>query len=1039
VRDYLRWCRYCWGDAASRAPSAQRIESLLISLKDLRDALDLANTKNPPNFADLQRIHDDIERQLAQGVDELASSPYEPGDSERITALLKTALLSGEQRAKCIAARIEADAELMRGFETSPASSAIAAPQINTARAALAVDQLKVERMALEMFSPAAQEQTSDWSDLAQADSNTIVEASNALGDWLFNLNSIITANAKANSNLSDPSRRTQRFEQLRRAGEGLYLVDASDVNTMSAEESSVIQQVRNAVWYDLLRSLRERFVHAQADASTGEVETLRQLANRCGTLASKIPGQPEIANVEAPQLAIQVSTSAAELVAVDEATINFIVQSFGYDGPVWVVAQYDPNAIAVTGVNWTILDQEEVIDALIDEASTGNPGYPYWPQGRQNITETMTLTTGQTRELGVKVRRLSNARGDTTLVLKAIGDQNYIRQQIPVHLPGRQDLEISVAGARSIRRKLESKTGLFANRTQELTIYIKNTGTKERSVVASIYAPQQVVKATIPTGSLEATAAGQILQRIGAKSGIALGSLPLKLTPGSAPQALHFDFQTPENKMLLGASPQDGPIKLNLPYGLLLDIVDSEKGEHTIRWFQFEVWRPHTFLKSWANYDPGSRRLVVTAEAIAPELCPDGEIELTLEVDKRFVSARGGGSYTTFLKAPNFRGELETTLTGRWPRDLDPLAEDFLPIRVNVDKYPRGFEFRLPKTTTIANLLPSKDKASLRFVSPQPDAAYKAADSITARVQVEVPEGYFNGSNSFAEVGIDRNQDRELRDEESVVLRSDRQLELFAKLPTNGGTLAFEPVVRDFDLTLRTAGISDREVNVLGQLTAAGRVAERSYIPIVLDGEGPELGVIKLVRKGPMLIVDLNPQDLTGIHTVEAAFESSTEVKWEPGKRGDGGRWFVELNTKDLSPGEYMVLLRATDVVGNTCDVISTPWTNDPAEPETTEREGENPTSNGALKAVKNQVKGRILYGSKEVTNIEVTLSGAGAPAQPARAGAGGTFDFGMVSPGTYTLKARGLAGGNYHKAELQVTVSDQPKTPVDIEVKVR
>ena len=580
---------------------------------------------------------------------------------------------------------------------------------------------------------------------------------------------------------------------------------------------------------------------------------------------------------------------------------------------------------------------------------------------------------------------------------------------------------------------------GLFANRTQELSVYLANTGTKERSVVASIYAPQQPATVSIPTGSLEAAAAEQILQRIGSRAGIAIGGIPIKLSPGASPQPLRFDFQTPENKALLGASPKDGPIKLPVPHGLLLDIVDQDTREHTIRWLQFEVWRPHAFLNARANYDPGSRRLRVTAEAVDPETCPDGEVQLTLEVDKRFVSARGGGTYTTFLKSPNYRGELETTLTGRWPRDLDPLAEDYLPIRVGVDNYPRGFEFRLPKTTTLTNLQATRDKASLRFITPQPEAAFAAANSIKANVEVEVPEGYFNVPNSLVEIGIDKNQDRELRDEESIILRSDRQLELFVKLPTDGGTLAFEPEVSDFELQLRTAGISDREVNVLGQLTASGRVSERSYIPIVLDGEGPELGVVKLVRHGPMLVVEINPQDLTGVKLVEAAFESSNEVKWVPGKRGDGGQWFVQLDTKELSPGEYTVLLRATDDVGNTCDVASTPWTNNPAESVTAETPKEPNTANGAPKAVKNQVKGRVTYGTRAVADIEVTLAGPGAPAQPARSGAGGTFDFGMVPPGTYTLKARGLAGGNYHQAELQVTVSDQPENPVELEVKVR
>ena len=448
ARDYLRWCRFCWGDAASRAPTAQRIESLLISLKDLRDALDPSQAGGSPNRSDLQRIQDEIERQLAQGVDELASSPYEPGDSERISALLKTALLNADQRAKCIDARIEADADLMRGFEVSLPTSAIVVPPTNATRDKLAVDQIRAERLLLETFSPRTLDKTEEWPGMEQSDTVAILAASKLLGDWLYDLNGVVSSQAEANSNLADLNRRPARLEQLRRAVQGLYLIDALDANSPSPEESTVVQRVRNAMWYDLLNTTHNRFGRAQADATPEEVAALRQLANRCGAAASQIPDQPEIMNVDAPQLALQVPSAAAELIAVDEATIDFTVQSFGQDGPVWVVAQYDTDAIEVTGVNWTILSERDIEAAQINENSQKSAGYPYWPQAHRGVSATMTLTAGQSRKLGVKVRRLSNARGNTTLVLKAVSDKDYIRQQMPVRLPGRQDLEISIAGA---------------------------------------------------------------------------------------------------------------------------------------------------------------------------------------------------------------------------------------------------------------------------------------------------------------------------------------------------------------------------------------------------------------------------------------------------------------------------------------------------------------------------------------------------------------------------------------------------------------
>lgn len=1041
-RDYLRWSRGMWGDSATRAPSPQSLSNLLDKLRDVEDVLDSSDKSMLPNLADLERIRDEFQQGLSSSVNDLASAPYRPGDAERLETLLGTALLTDEDREKCLTARLKADKDLMSSYEFSEPSSIVPANPVSLTTRRNAAAHLAVEWKFVKTYYPNLADPVDSFQK-AGTDYEELLEQSEALGEKLSELPSEIRAEALADADLSDSSSREDRIKRLRHVARSLSLVDvadsaagiAADANSSAVENS--LEALWNARWFDLLCAARERLWRAHADATVQELEQLQRQAERYAVLARSIPGQPEPEKHVLPGLNLAVAQSEITLDSRDEAILKVALRS-AVDSSVWIVAQYDPDLLEVSGVDWTLPTEDELRRAPLADRGSANTGYPYRPEIRARFPATLKLRPGQNRSLDVRVKRQNAAQGKANLVLRAIGQSAYLRHLIPVRLPGRQELEVSISDGRSARTTSSGKIGLFPNRLQDLVFLVSNRGSSSIKLTANLYAPQQDPLISIPEGALRASAAQQIMRRFGRTNPVALGA-ELTLPVGVRQAPISFDFESPQNKLLLGAESKAGAAQIALPYGLLLELIDQESQERTIRWFQFEIWKPKAFLSARAAYDPGAQELTVTLQANPSHEFPNGDSNAELVIDSRFLSARGGGLYATTVREGNFRGTLIAPLNGNWPQEFDPQAEDYLPVYITVDGYPRAFEFRIRETTARTDLKPVQDISKVRIVSPPAGTPLAASGFVKARLEVDAPDGFFDPPENYLEVGIDVDQDRELNDENSKRLHSDRFSVIRLQQPVSNGTLAFEPRVRDFELELPSAGIIDRAVNVLGQLKTVGGYLQKDYVPIILDGRGPQIGIVKLDEGPSKLIVEVNPDDLTGVESVEAAFESSKEVKWEKGKRQAGSLWVVALKTADLSPGAYTVLIKATDTVGNVSEILREEWTKPDGH-----KDDSDGTSSQATKIkkepVKNQVKGRVTYSSrKSVSDLKVTLSGAGIPSKQARILENGQFDFGLIPPGTYTVNAHGLAGGNYHDGTEDIRVGEEPNTPVNIEIKIR
>jgi hypothetical protein len=1042
ARDYLQWRRHAVDDASSLAPSTQRLTDLFVTLNKLQSALD---SPGPAGMQDLRAYHGRLERILedlqaglsARAISELTTAPFKPGDAARIDALLRTALLGADERAKCLAARLAAEQELMRGYdwvEGSPRTVNVSPPRADQRNAA---DYLRLEELYLQTFAPSGSGSSATRGSSDAANLTELASDSRALGEKLLALPAEILRLVRENSNLASVEKRPARLLNLHRSTAALFLIRVSDAilrensSGDAVVDGDVLQLIHSARWYDLLTALRARQRHAQLDAPPAELALLRQQANRLGELAVRIPGQPPLTEHGPPRLSLTSAQTTVELVTDDLAKVNLTVAS-QMDTPVWIVAQYDERLIDLAGVDTRVIAEHQLPPVASTATSWVETGYPYRPAAR-GVPETLLLTAGQPRRLDLEVRRLGAAGGNAVLVLKAIDRDESIRHQVPIRLPGRQELQLEVADARRVTRSIDDNIRLFPNRAQDLSLTVANKSGEAKTLVGALYAPQRAAAQEIPRGALEVAAAEQILRRFGRRDLIAT-TAEFELTPGGS-RPLRFEFEPPVARANDGQKPADGPPMSRLPHGILLELVDQKSQQRTLWWLRFEVWKPLSYLKAVAEYIPADQELRVTMQGADSERLPVGSVTAQLEIDPAYLSPLRERRTSVSMDGPGDRGVLTVPLSGEWPRD------GFLPAVVHVDNYPRAFSFRVPRATRPITLQPQKEATQIRIVSPLEGTEFAARRTVAVRVEADTPEGFFDEPDAEVEIGIDVDQDRLLeREEETFVLRSDRQVDIDAGPPQGEGSMTLQPYVRDLELELPTEGISGRKVNVLAEVKSPGpRQTEREYhyVEIVLDGQGPVLNRRQLYQTGSVLTAELYLDDLTSVASVSARFDVA-EAKWEEAKLQAGGRWVAELKTDKLPPDTYTVLFKATDTVGNESTfapeygvVIEAA---DAAPAEQTD-DSQKPVP---VPVVKNRVAGRAIYGAtSSVSKLTAKLTG-GAGQPRSVQGQGERFDFGQVPAGTYQLEVRALASNKFRRATQSVTVSDQPDRPTLLEIKL-
>jgi len=328
--------------------------------------------------------------------------------------------------------------------------------------------------------------------------------------------------------------------------------------------------------------------------------------------------------------------------------------------------------------------------------------------------------------------------------------------------------------------------------------------------------------------------------------------------------------------------------------------------------------------------------------------------------------------------------------------------------------------------------------------------------------------------------VGVDRNRDRDLADDNPPGIGTDRQAQALLKQKGKNGTLVIATQVSDIAVSLPIPALPSSRVNVIARIDAAGQSVWSNPQEVVVDGKPPRIIGLELLP-GPQVvagekmkvIATATDDGLSGVRTVQALVDTEQSGQFPPASAadkpgapkpvqatlGDDGNWTATLPSDKLSQGRQTILVRAIDQAGNTGDVSKV------SVEIITKKQAAD-----ALMKRTNRVFGTVTYGGKPAAGVTVTLeqtksaapggpsggSGASAPAPqptakvaipPMTTGDDGRFDFPKVPPGQYHLTARGVVRNVPRKelnekgkpGPLSVKVPPGPRPNVEVDVQVK
>lgn len=1051
-RDYLRWAPYFPGK------DNQQLQDLLTSLGRLRAALDVtkgANVEQVRSEADkLERTHRALESAIVQSVAELdRDSGSQDEKVWRIENALRSPLLPAAARAAYLEERILAEQQLMQDFNLQSPSTQAALKASDGGRRSL-----PLEWRFVKVYAP-------------QKDRQGLEGSADALSEELAQLPKMIEALTENTSEMQLAPKRGDKLRALREATEALFLVDAVDTannpRLLTGEVATAPRRLNDARWYDLIVASLERRRRALADSPEEEERRLQQdiaeFANLANDVAKK-HSQPRVSDRAATSLAIDLRTPSVSLALEDTATVSLEVERrSGSDSDLWIVAQYDEDLVEVSGPEREFLHEHQLRNKRItgsDQALV----YPYQP-GRLADVRPLKLGRGDSRVFQFTVTRKVSAGADTNVVFKAIGQDDYLRREVAVKLSESDGTELLVSGgieASEVDDRGIVTVKLHPNRSHNLRLELRNEGSIPRVLKAYLYKPEQEPAApNLPRGFVEPLATELVMEafKLSRRSGPLATSRQLRLNPLST-EPLEIEFAQPA----AADSPESSG--LALPNLLLVvkeltarpgpggeSVTYEETGDAMLRWIRFNVVEPQYYLTGKANYDASAQRLTVTLRPI-PGRLPRERVHAKLEVDPEFVaSGRGLGTIDeNYITRPEDECVLYVPIREErmWPLRQDLVA------KVHVDDYPRAFVFRIPPRSDLRGRDIDPDTAPrIRIRQPRPNTAFQASNdrkSVETLIEVDAPVGFFERAGRNVQVGVDLQEDRNLRNDSgrTFTLKSDRRVDVLVE--NSGGSninLAIRSQVQDFRLGLSVAGISKR-VNLVAEIDsgdanydAVHESEVKHYFPIVLDGDGPVFDQITLLpdSSGEAWIGRISvSDDLTRVNSVFAAFDipGAKELAWvEAEEQGRGEPWVVKLDTKKIPPGEYKVLFKARDAVENDSRVYVSrqPVTiSAPPEPEADPQQTDAPKVAAAPpKPVTNIVQGRAIYGRNDVTDLKATLAGGGKTRR-ARDLGNGQFKFSNVPPGTYQLTVEGRSKGYDRTATREVTVSDKKNDPSNL-----
>lgn len=1051
VTDYVDWCFHIVD--SNRAPATRRsVATLLETLHKFSQGLESPSDVELAQMLawadDLRRLRQSITASFSsEAVTELLEAPPTLANSARIEAMLRTRLLSAEDRQLLLENAVPFETRHVANFRFFGSNEPLVADQEPTDRRWLQIiEQLQLEvllaRLTALTETPGLDEIDQNLRrlrlQLEQRESppadvlwTAFAEASSGISLIHHGLPDELLRAARTLAETPAAEERSAWLTRLCQAERGLRLVAARDVNRLA--DIDLMAMRFHADWYDQMVGQQRRWQQYLADAADERHEEILAVAEAYRRLAMLAPGQPAPPANRFPGIDLE-GPAFVSLVSENDSKIQLSIRRLRRSrGPVWLIVDYDDRFLHVDTSATTNVYRRE-------------PGAPLFMPNRQGQPPSLTIDDDAPQQIDLHLRRLADSLGDTKLIVKAVDESNYVRHELLIRLPGREMIQLASDVGKTDWSASADGVVLhpLPNRAAEFLLGLRNLSGRPRSVDVQFFVPAEQPVINLPAGELDNDAAEAALASFGdltlwheitdlnlPEDGelVPLSKPVLQDEKATSPAEQSTDCQDADREA--DEQPRQ-PSRNELKHGLVAVIRDRSSSKRTVRRIEFAPQRPRRFVRANAAYNSTTEQVEITVVPIDRFAVPADGIKVVAEFVEP-LPAGGQSRLQAVIKPPDFEAKLSASVS--------PTFRSEMTVQIHVDQYPRAFLFRIPIGPQAVDLPELTDAFAIRILQPPAESAYKAPiDSVPATVQVDAPQGAFppDPRRDFVEIGIDEDRDREFGNDTVLRIFSDRQVKVEAEELTPSGKLRLYTSVSDFQVDVPTSGLLNVRTNLLGKVTVGRHHVWSAWVPVILDGAGPVIESVELkpgrdVAVGEDLEVSVWAwdADLSGVAKVEVGYSGkdgkfSEESPPVEAELKANVRWVAALPTKDRELGTYTVLIRATDRVGNVGQVRKETVRLLPAgsKPKV-ERSGEG-----------GHLVGTVSYGDELLSGAEVTLESVDADGptfDTVTTDENGRFDFYKVPPGEYKLGARGVARNKLRRVKIDIAV---PKAPASVQV---
>lgn len=485
-------------------------------------------------------------------------------------------------------------------------------------------------------------------------------------------------------------------------------------------------------------------------------------------------------------------------------------------------------------------------------------------------------------------------------------------------------------------------------------------------------------------------------------------------------------------------ADPQEvEPDPVDLPHGLIVEIKDTETGQVDFCKLACGVKRPRRYVSPEVSYDAYANRIKVSLNPVDEGQMPNGK-PIRVQAYLPGSSAAGvTGKASCVLASPTYRDRLSLELPSPPPTSVR--------LDLEVDGYPRAFSFEVfcdRSSTEIPELTELKE---VRVRTRDDQVVFGETSSIPVELSVDAPVGSFENGDDTVSVSLQADANGLMRNTPLITLDTDRSFKVGYKQALPDGTLHLISDVSDFQVEVASVGLRNMPLKVLGQMELGGELVKQDSQLVMIDTSPPFITNTSITpaigfastNATVDMVVSVWDEDSI-VKQLEAAFDLDGSGKFpatgiiNQSEILPNGQWKISVPT-GAEPGEKMLLIRATDEVGNSCEpfacevlVLS-----------------QNDTDAMILEQTV-ELTGTVSFRGEMILNADLDLSAVGEikessqPRVTAKTDEKGRFMFTDIPPGQYQLKARGVLRNRVRLTEIPVNIEPGPKRTVSIEVPI-